>query len=370
MPQFSGDPLPRLLVEAAALAVSRTNTAEAWAGYARNLRGTALLDAVRSADAPASLRGACSAAADLVSEIASIRSRGIELIAAGGERYPEMLLHIHSPPPLLFCKGEVPECWPVCVAVVGSRSAGSPGCAFARTLARDLAASGVCIVSGFAAGIDGAAHRGAIEAMTPSARPPTIAVMGCGIDVVYPALHRALCDELIEHGGVMLSQFEPGTPPYPSNFLDRNRVIAGLCAATVVVEAARRSGALASARRALEADREVLAVPGPPLSALHEGCHDLIKAGARLCTCAEDVLELLSPSRAGDTQRPCADPGREALLSLIPGGEGIAVADLAAMCRSDCGPASGGGSLHRRLLDLELKGCVRILPGGSVIRIR
>jgi DNA processing protein len=196
------------------------------------------------------------------------------------------------------------------VAVVGARSCSSYGRSVARSLARELAASGLVVVSGMARGIDGEAHRGALDA-----GGVTVAVLGCGIDRNYPAAHAELARRICERG-LVVSEYEPGIEPVPWRFPARNRIIAGLCRATVVVEARERSGALITADFALEEGRDVLAVPGEITSALSDGTNALLKLGAGPVTCAGDVLELFDLAPAV-RKLPALAPAAETLLERL-----------------------------------------------------
>jgi DNA processing protein len=213
-----------------------------------------------------------------VSEVRRIRRRD--------PAFPQLLGAIHDPPPALFLRGSASEelLGRPAVAVVGARSCSSYGRAVARSLGRELAAAGLVVVSGMARGVDGEAHRGALEAGL------TVAVLGCGVDRNYPAAHAELARRICERG-LVVSEYEPGVEPAPWRFPARNRVIAGLCHATVVVEARERSGALITADFALEEGREVLSVPGEITSALSAGTNALLRLGATPVTCAADVLE-------------------------------------------------------------------------------
>jgi DNA processing protein len=212
-------------------------------------------------------------------------------LAAAGirflERLPPLLAAIHDPPSGLFLRGEPDDevlCRPA-VAVVGARSCSGYGSAVARLLGRELAAAGLVVVSGLARGIDGEAHRGALDA-----GGTTVAVLGCGVDRDYPAAHAELARRISERG-LVVSEYAPGVEPAPWRFPARNRIVAGLCAATVVVEARERSGALITADLALEEGREVFAVPGEITSALSAGSNALLRLGATPLTRASDVLE-------------------------------------------------------------------------------
>jgi DNA processing protein len=228
-------------------------------------------------------------------------------------RFPPLLRAIFDPPKRLYLRGggsddvlERPA-----VAVVGARACSQYGAQVARRLALELAGAGLVVVSGLARGIDGEAHRGALEA-----GGATVGVLGCGIDRDYPAAHAELARRIRERG-LVVSEYEPGVEPAPWRFPARNRVIAGLCAATVVVEARERSGALITADLALEEGRDVLAVPGEITSPLSAGTNALLKLGAAPCTGADDVLELFGLTR--DEQSPPAVEGAaKDVLAALP----------------------------------------------------
>jgi DNA processing protein len=218
-------------------------------------------------------------------------------IQLGDAAYPANLREIQAPPGRLYVRGTLTEDDALAVAIVGARAATPYGVAVAERLAADLAARGVTVVSGLARGIDSAAHRGALRA-----GGRTIAVLGSGVDVIYPPENRRLAGE-IEASGALVSQFEPGTPPLPGYFPARNRVIAGLSLGVVVVEAAEKSGSLITAGLAGEVGREVMAVPGPLTSPLSEGAHRLIQDGAALIQGWEDIVGQL-PLRWRDCVKP------------------------------------------------------------------
>ena len=224
---------------------------------------------------------------DAPGELARLAALGFRFLARSDPAFPPLLRAIHDPPPGLFLRGdaEVELLSRPAVAIVGARACSAYGRQIARSLGRDLAAAGLVVVSGLARGVDAEAHRGALEAAGL-----TVAVLGCGIDRDYPAAHRELAKQ-IATAGLVVSEYAPGVEPAPWRFPARNRVIAGLCAATVVVEARERSGALITADFALEEGREVLAVPGEITSALSAGSNALLQLGATPLTCAQDVLE-------------------------------------------------------------------------------
>jgi DNA processing protein len=213
-----------------------------------------------------------------------LEARGFRFV--GRERLPPLLRAIHDPPPALFVRGGAPLDLLArpSVAIVGARACSGYGASVARMLGRELAGAGLVVVSGLARGVDGEAHRGALEA-----GGLTVAVLGCGVDRDYPASHAPLAAE-VAATGLIVSEYAPGVEPAPWRFPARNRIVAGLCAATVVVEARERSGALITADLALEEGREVFAVPGEIGSALSAGTNALLKLGASPLTSAADVL--------------------------------------------------------------------------------
>lgn len=202
--------------------------------------------------------------------------------------YPDLLRQITNPPPLLYVRGHVTALHLPQIAIVGSRNPSSGGAENAESFARYLAQQGFAITSGLALGVDGAAHKGALAGWGK-----TIAVMGTAVDRIYPARHRALALEIIEKGGALISEFPLGTGSYAGNFPQRNRIISGLSLGTLVVEAALQSGSLITARQAVEQNREVFAIPGSIHNPLSKGCHQLIRQGATLVECAQDILDQL-----------------------------------------------------------------------------
>jgi DNA processing protein len=217
----------------------------------------------------------------------ALRQKGIRWLSRSAPAFPCGLASIFDPPVGIFVRGAEDEelLERAAVAIVGARSCSSYGASVARTLGRELAAAGLVVVSGLARGVDGEAHRGALES-----RGPTVAVLGCGVDRMYPAAHAELARRVMERG-LIVSEYAPGVEPAPWRFPARNRVIAGLAAATVVVEARERSGALITADLALEEGREVFAVPGEITSALSAGTNALLRIGATALTSAADVLD-------------------------------------------------------------------------------
>ena len=265
---------------------------------------------------------------------------------------PRLLGAIHDPPRVLFLRGEgetalldLPT-----VAVVGARACSSYGRSVARLLARELAAAGAVVVSGMARGIDGEAHRGALDA-----RGITVAVLGCGVDRNYPAAHAELARRICERG-LVVSEYEPGIEPAPWRFPARNRIIAGLSRATVVVEARERSGALITADFALEEGREVLAVPGEITSALSAGTNALLRLGATPVTRAGDVLESLGVEVVAGDPSPSLGTDAAALLEHLR--DGALTADELVRS-SSIEPAAASAAL----MELELAGAVALEDG-------
>ncbi len=231
--------------------------------------------------------------APLERELCELPRLGARLVRWTDEDYPPNLKQIADPPPYLVARGLLEPNDTACVAVVGARAASEAGLRMAQRLGFELAARGFVVVSGLARGIDGAAHRGALEA-----GGRTIAVLGCGIDVAYPPEHRGLADSIVEQRGAVLSELPLGSAPLPENFPSRNRILSGLSLGVVIVEAAEKSGSLITARTALEQDRQVFAVPGSPLSGRTRGSNRLLREGAVLVECVEDVIEDLAPQMA------------------------------------------------------------------------
>jgi len=265
--------------------------------------------------------------------------------------FPPLLAAIHDPPPQLFLRGSADPAIlsEPAVAVVGARACSPYGRNVARSLARELAAAGLVVVSGMARGIDGEAHRGALES---SGR--TVAVLGCGIDRDYPSAHAELARRIAENG-LIVSEYEPGVEPAPWRFPARNRIIAGLCSSTLVVEARERSGALITADFALEEGRDVLAVPGEITSSLSAGTNALIKLGAAPVAAASDVLELYELGSA-----------RPTLIAIGPEAESL-LARLreSALTADELGRAVSlePGASAAALIELELAGRVTIEDG-------
>ena len=291
-----------------------------------------------------------------------------DVLVLGDPRYPEALLQTADPPTLLYVEGRIELLAADSIAIVGSRNPTAQGLENARAFACHLSRAGLVVVSGLALGIDGAAHEGALEGST-SDKPGgqaggTIAVVGTGLDRVYPASHRALAHR-IAAAGLIVSEFPIGTNSRAENFPIRNRIIAGLARGTLVVEAALRSGSLITARLALEAGREVFAIPGSIHSPQARGCNALLKQGAKLVDSAADILEEFSiarPASAAGRAAPGPAAKEDPLLAAL-GFDPIGLDALVART------GRSAADLAARLLDLELAGRVARLPGQVFQRV-
>ena len=286
-------------------------------------------------------------------ETAAASRLGVTLVGIDDPAYPALLRRTCDPPVVLYVRGTLPaDADAPAVAVVGARKATPAGLALARAMARELASWGATVVSGLARGIDTAAHQGALDAAGR-----TVAVLGCGIDVCYPKENARLAAGVAASGAVV-SEFPIGTPPLPDHFPRRNRVIAGWARATVVVEAAARSGALNTARQAADEGRDVLAVPGHPTQPLAAGTNQLIREGAGLVRGAADVADELGLASPRVAAVPSPDPVLRALAADAP-------ATLEEIRRRS---GLETGALLARLTDLELRDEVRRLPGPLFVR--
>ena len=247
-------------------------------------------------------------------ELEKVKDIGGDVLILDDGSYPYLLREISDPPITLYVKGDWQACFDApCVAIVGSRRCSTYGENASAMLSRDLAANGVCIVSGLARGIDTAAHRGAI-----AGKGRTIAVLGTGIGQVYPKENAKLVDEILAAGGAVVSQFPLETPPLPENFPYRNRIISGLSLGVLVIEASERSGSLITARLAMEQNREVLAVPGNITSKNSFGTNYLIKSGAKLVQQWQDVVSELPGDIAASLLPPQIDEGKVQAESVQP----------------------------------------------------
>ncbi|MGL4859456.1 MAG: DNA-protecting protein DprA [Enterobacteriaceae bacterium] len=295
---------------------------------------------------------------------------GNQMVIFAEPDYPELLMQISSPPPLLFIRGEVSLLAQSQLAIVGSRDCSPYGAHWGHYFAQVLSSSGLVITSGLALGIDSIAHQGALEV-----QGKTIAVLGSGLDWIYPWQNKALAEQIVEQGGCLVSEFCPGQPPRAVNFPRRNRIISGLSRGVLVVEASLRSGSLITARYALEQGKEVFALPASLDSEMNAGGHWLIQQGAYLVSQPTDILEQLNSSLhwvSLSLTLPCQNenvvsnaqqelPFAEVFVNV---GEEVTPIDMIADKSGQAVP-----DIVVKLLELELAGWIKAVPGGYV-RIR
>ncbi|KPU43923.1 hypothetical protein OXPF_20880 [Oxobacter pfennigii] len=292
----------------------------------------------------------------LLKEIKEIKSKGIDIITVDSENYPENLKNIYEPPIVLYIKGSFKECRAY-LGVVGSRKCSSFGKTITRNMAKGLAEYGIGIISGMARGIDTQAHFGALDS-----DGYTCAVVGCGLDIVYPPENKLLMKEIINRGAVV-SEYVPGTQPYAYNFPERNRIISGLSDALLVVEAGEKSGALITVDFAIEQGKDVFAVPGSILSSISKGTNKLIKDGAKIVTDIDDILEEFKIDiKYNNINEEKLSEAEKMILSEIENAPVQADKLLHKMKLKI-------GEFNSVLTSLELKGIVKVLPGKYVIRI-
>ena len=301
--------------------------------------------------------------AQIETALAWVSQPGNQILTFADEGYPQSLLSIPDPPPVLYVKGRTELLSRSSVAIVGSRNATQQGLNNAERFAQSLSHAGLTIVSGLALGNDAAAHEGALSAI--DTHGSTIAITGTGLDLVYPAKHRALAHRIAVEG-CLVSEYPLGTPAVAANFPRRNRLISGLSQGVLVVEAALQSGSLITARSALEQGREVFAIPGSIHSPLAKGCHQLIRQGAKLVESAQDILEELrwhqsaAPTQTETSPVTGADP---ASLLEAAGYDPVSVDELAQRTHLPMMAIQAG------LLELEMQGRIELLAGGMYRRL-
>ena len=303
-------------------------------------------------------RNACRTKA--VRALDAAAKQGLIPLVWGDPGYPRHLTEIHDPPAVLWVRGDPAAFSRPAVAVVGSRSASSYAVAVAEQVAADLSRRGIAVVSGLARGVDAAAHGGAL-----AGGGATIAVLGSGVDVIYPSEHAPLASRIAgAPAGSLVSEMPPGSPPLRHHFPRRNRLISGLSHAVVVVEAALQSGSLITARFAADQGREVMVVPGNVLSGRNEGAHGLLRDGARLVEKAAHILEDLDLATKGTAAGSAAGAWEtsDPVLRHMDPAEPCSVDDLMARCGLD------GKALLARLTDLEVEGRVVRMAGGRFVR--
>lgn len=286
---------------------------------------------------------------------------GNRVLTLADADYPKALLDIADPPLILYAKGRLELLSSPSIAIVGSRNATTQGVVTAEKFSESLSQAGLSIISGMALGIDTAAHQGGLRGSGS-----TVAVIGTGADIVYPARNRALAHQ-IAAGGCIISEYPLGMPAIASNFPRRNRIISGLAQGVLVIEAAAQSGSLITARMAAEQGRDVFAIPGSIHSPLSKGCHLLIKQGAKLVESAQDILDEIkhhksAPLSVSTPPSNRREDNESPLLSAI-GFDPVAPDILAARCALDM------GQLNAQLMVLELEGRIEMLPGGMVRRL-
>lgn len=304
-------------------------------------------------------------------ELARVKELGGDILVLDDGSYPPQLREIADPPITLYVRGDWQACFDQpCVAVIGSRNCSTYGKNASEMLSRDLASRGICIVSGLARGIDSSAHLGAIRG-----GGRTVAVIGTGLDSIYPKENEKLVDEILANGGAIVSQFPLGTPPLKDNFPYRNRIISGLSLGVLIIEASERSGSLITARLAAEQGRDVMAVPGNITSGKSYGTNYLIKAGAKLVQQWQDVVAELPSEIAAAILPPKLEKGNNipaAAQNIVPDGLNANEAKIWSQLTADepvhidtlldeCGLAFG--DLNAALVSLDLRELIRVLPG-------
>jgi DNA processing protein len=316
-----------------------------------------LVQHVTPAQAASLLSSVSSETARLVdTTLAWLEQPGNHILTLLDPAYPPLLAEIADPPLLLYIRGRSALLHGAALAIVGSRNASVQGQANARAFARSLSEAGLTIVSGLALGIDTAAHEGALHGCGSTA-----AIIGTGADRIYPARNAALARRIAEEG-CMVSEYPLGTPPRPEHFPQRNRIISGLAAGVLVIEAAAGSGSLITARMANEQGRDVFALPGSIHATLSKGCHQLIRDGAQLVESSNDVLLALSMAPLVRAMQPAAPPPPSPLLAIL-GNDAVHIDTILAQ------GALTASALSAELLDLEMAGIVARLPGGMLQRV-
>jgi len=369
-----------VLVSAAGVSYGRREVALRQAGGALELlEDPAAFSSVLGAQGVSAVRRALAGAQRMLD---TLEKSGVHLITRDMEQYPQRLLHTARPPHLLFCRGNAQLNDALHLAVVGTRKADHYGLRYTREISRDLAAAGVCIVSGLALGIDAAAHQGALEG-----KGRTIAVLGGALDKFYPAENRRLMEQMLESGGSVVSEYPPGMAPTRYSFLQRNRIIAGMSLGVLVTQAPLRSGAKSTVHHALDEGREVFALPGDVSREGSRLPNQLIAEGAHLAACAQDILDLLviesdgggsaaykaerkaqktKPEKkahsawdaiAKEMPSPPVPEGPEKTVYEALGGEEM---DFDALCERTGLPSDELGAV---LMMMELDGLIDALPG-------
>jgi DNA processing protein len=343
------------VVAASMLPASRSLVSSAFVELREgNGRGVAFLELLWAAAGRREVLGSVAFEALLeTAALAMARARDLSLVAIpyGDSRYPPLLARIHDPPPILWARGQHDVLAMPTVAIVGSRAATTYALQVGARLAGELAERGVVVASGLARGVDSSAHRGCLDA-----GGRTLAVLGCGLDRVYPAEHEDLAERIAETG-LILAELAPGAPPLPEHFPLRNRIISGISLATVVVEASDKSGSLITARCALDQGREVMAVPGSVLSGRNRGSHALLKDGAKVVESADDILAELGWTPVSDGGVASNTLNADPLLAVMDPGTPYLLEELAARA------GLSAQTVLARLTTLELEGRIAATTG-------
>jgi DNA processing protein len=294
------------------------------------------------------------------------KSQGIGVVVLGDKQYPAELLQISDPPYLITYRGDwdTNRLLVARLSIVGSRRADNEGLEIAEHFGCKIVEAGSCVISGLALGIDGAAHWGSLLAAKKDASfTPTIAVCGSGLSQIYPRTHKQLAHQILDYGGLLISQFDPQEPPYPVNFLNRNRLIAALSMGTLVVQASEKSGSLVTARHALEYGKELFIVPGSIKDPRYQGSNRLLQHGAHLVTSVEDLFnvapELQKNKLTSFSNQPTIAPEHEWLIALLKTERSIHIDS--AIERSP-----QPENFHQQLLILELDGLINREPGNML----
>lgn len=280
----------------------------------------------------------------------SLEKQGVTFLTYFDQRYPQSLKDSPIPPACIFVRGNCPKIWPRMFSIVGTRRACIDGVRITERLSKGLVERGISVVSGLALGIDAAAHRGALSVKGTT---PTIGVLGCSVDLIYPPSHKGLADKIIQQGGCIISEYPPSTPAYPWNFLERNRIIAALSEVTIVVQAPARSGAMVTAYDAVAAGREVYSVPWSILDKRGEGTNQLLLEGAHPLTSVEGFLTLLGGVKKNDVGELGTKEAQ--IVSFLSQHGGT---------HPDTLSAHFGGPIDCEIMELELSGVLRRLPSG------
>ncbi len=288
-------------------------------------------------------------------EYDNLTKHNIHVITINHKAYPALLKEIYAPPPLLYIRGSLTALPAVAIAVVGTRKTTRYGRTATSAIVRAISHAGVPIVSGLALGIDALAHQTALENGNQ-----TYAVLGCGLDIIYPATNRRLAENIISHGGALISEYPPGTQPLKQHFPARNRIISGLCKGVVVVEGSQKSGALITARFALEQNREVFAVPGNINCATAQGPNNLIKMGAHVVTEANDILSVLDLAvvhQQEQNKKMLPRSEEEKTISQVLASEPKHIDEIVRQCKLDT------SIINAHLTMMEMKGIVKHIGG-------